>query len=324
MTPPVTPLPGAAAPSASAPTPLAGAVPGMHSRLEAVRARLDLPVLKRVAGLLEGRHRSILTGHGQDFEELALYLPGDDVGDIDWKATAKAGRPLIRRFERTTDLALVLAVDTGRSMAATAPDGERKSAVAQAVCDVLAYLARARGDLVALVAGDAERMEQLPARGGSAHVEHVLAAVAALEDPSAPVSDPARVLERVLATHPRRSLVVLVTDEARPTPADDDVLARLRARHAVLAVQVEDALPTQLPGAAVRDVEAEEDLPEFLRAAVPDGELATQVRDAVEQRRAETETLLTRRGVPSTRVSGTEDVMDALVRLLTRSRRARL
>ena len=53
------------------------------SRLAQVRARLDLPLARRAAGLLEGRHRSILKGHGQDFDDLSLYTPGDDVGDID-------------------------------------------------------------------------------------------------------------------------------------------------------------------------------------------------------------------------------------------------
>ena len=59
------------------------------SRLAQVRARLDLPVARRASGLLEGRHRSVFKGHGQDFDDLHLYAPGEDVGDIDWKSSAR-------------------------------------------------------------------------------------------------------------------------------------------------------------------------------------------------------------------------------------------
>ena len=108
-----------------------------HSRLAAVRARLELPLVRRAAGVLDGRHRSIFSGHGQDFDEMALYLPGDDVGDIDWKASASTGHPVIRRFQRESNLAMVLAVDTGRNMAALAPDGGSKADIARFVADVI-------------------------------------------------------------------------------------------------------------------------------------------------------------------------------------------
>ena len=87
------------------------------SRFEHLRARLSLPVARRAAGLLDGRHRSVLQGHGQDFDDLSLYSPGDDVGDIDWKSSARAGIPVIKRFVRQSNLSVVLAVDTGRTMA---------------------------------------------------------------------------------------------------------------------------------------------------------------------------------------------------------------
>src|SRR5690625_6079654 len=114
------------------------------SRLAKIRARLDLPTVRRASGLLDGHHRSIFTGHGQDFDDMVEYHPGDDVGDIDWKASARSGYPVIRRFVHESNLAMVLAVDSGRSMAATAPSGERKSEVALFAADVVAYLARAR------------------------------------------------------------------------------------------------------------------------------------------------------------------------------------
>ena len=148
------------------------------SRLARVRGRLELPTLRRATGLLDGRHKSVFVGRGQDFDDLSVYRPGDDVSDIDWKSSARVGQPVIKRFQRESNLPLVLAVDTGRTMAAQAPDGTDKRDLAQAVADTLAYLARQRGDTVALVAADAARMVDRPARSGSEHAEMILALLA--------------------------------------------------------------------------------------------------------------------------------------------------
>ena len=151
---------------------------GRGSRVARVRGRLALPTLRRATGLLDGRHKSVLLGHGQDFDDLSAYRPGDDVSDIDWKASARIGQPVIKRYQRESNLPLVLAIDTGRTMAAQAPSGEDKRELALAVAEVMAYLARLRGDSVALVAGDASRMVSRPPRAGAEHAETILSLVA--------------------------------------------------------------------------------------------------------------------------------------------------
>ena len=73
---------------------------------------------------------------------MAEYQFGDDVSDIDWKASASYGLPVIRRFVRDSNLAMVVAVDTGRNMAATAPDGGPKTEIAMFAAEVVCFLAR--------------------------------------------------------------------------------------------------------------------------------------------------------------------------------------
>ncbi|TRW46957.1 DUF58 domain-containing protein [Georgenia yuyongxinii] len=289
------------------------------SRLANVRARLDLPTVRRAAGLLDGRHRSIFTGHGQDFDDQVEYRPGDDVKDIDWKSSARAGHPIIRRFVRESNLAMVLAVDTGRSMATTARSGEPKAAVALFAADVVAYLARARGDLVALVAGDAGRMVQMPGRGGTAHLETLLRVVEGALTRDAPPSDLGRVLERVL-TLTRRSLVVVLTDEARPEAADEDALRRLRARHEVMVIAVADALPTVRGIGPTADVDGAAPLPAYLR---DDPALHAEALAATRERQAAVAARLRRLGIGHAVVASEDDVVDGLVDLLGRQRHAR-
>jgi uncharacterized protein (DUF58 family) len=295
------------------------------SRLAQVRARLDLPVARRASGLLEGRHRSVFKGHGQDFDDLHLYAPGEDVGDIDWKSSARAGIPVVRRFVRESNLNLVLVVDTGRPMGATAPSGETKAEVASFCCALVAYLARDRGDRVALVAGDARRLVQLPPRASTQDLEVLLSTVEGMWRPDAPPSDLARPLDRVLTAFRRRSLVVVVTDEARPAAEHDQLLRSLRVRHEVMVVQVADLSPVAVGGPAashreVEDVDGALRLPAFLRGRAGLAEAAATART---QRRAEVADRLRQVQVEAVLVDGTGDVVQRFVELLGRQKRAR-
>ena len=59
---------------------------------------------RMVNTLMAGQYRSIFRGSGIEFEEVREYTPGDDVKSIDWKVSARLGRPFIKRYceERET------------------------------------------------------------------------------------------------------------------------------------------------------------------------------------------------------------------------------
>ena len=71
-------------------------------------------------GTGEHAHRQI--GRGREFEHLREYVPGDGFDEIDWKATARRGKPISRvfRVERTQDVYAVVDASrlTGRSSGA--------------------------------------------------------------------------------------------------------------------------------------------------------------------------------------------------------------
>ena len=60
-------------------------------------------------------HRG-LRGRGFDFEEIRRYLPGDDIRSIDWRVTARTGKPHLRVFTEERDRPVILVVDQRRSM----------------------------------------------------------------------------------------------------------------------------------------------------------------------------------------------------------------
>src|SRR3546814_4874211 len=73
---------------------------------------------RKVRGLLEGEYASLQTGRSMDFNDLREYVRGDDVKDIDWKASARSRALLVKRYAAARKHNIMLVASTGRSMAA--------------------------------------------------------------------------------------------------------------------------------------------------------------------------------------------------------------
>ena len=99
----------------------------MTSLLRRVKVKTAIHAHRKVRGVLDGEYGSIHKGRSMDFDDLREYVLGDDVKDIDWKATARSGRPLVKRYVATRQHAVMLVVDTGRSMAALADADEHQA-----------------------------------------------------------------------------------------------------------------------------------------------------------------------------------------------------
>src|SRR5690606_26115878 len=108
---------------------------------------------------------------------LRAYAPGDDVKDIDWKATARVGSPLTKRYIATRKHAVLVVADTGRDFAALSAGGNPKREIATLAAGVIGYLAVRHGDHVGLVAGDETDTEYVPLRGTESHLERLLAVI---------------------------------------------------------------------------------------------------------------------------------------------------
>src|SRR5262249_57233266 len=84
-----------------------------------------------------------------EFESLREYAFGDDVRQLDWKATARRARLIVRNQEAERNQTVLLLLDCGRLMNAT-EDGVSKLDHAVNAALLLAHVALARGDRVGL------------------------------------------------------------------------------------------------------------------------------------------------------------------------------
>ena len=102
---------------------------------------------KRVSSQLYGGHGSSFRGRGMEFDEVRVYHPGDDVRTIDWRVTARTGRPHTKLFQEERERPVLVLVDARASMRFGTRDCF-KSVLAAKAAAVLAWIGIGGGDRV--------------------------------------------------------------------------------------------------------------------------------------------------------------------------------
>lgn len=183
-----------------------------------------------------GPRRIRRAGEGSEFESLREYVRGDDPRAIDWKATARRNRHVVRNWQAERNQNVVLAIDAGRHMRERTLDRERAD-FALAAAMLVAGRARAYGDRVAtLVFDDQVRHLSPPRRVDMGAMAEMLAGVETrLVEPNYPLA-----VASLARTIRKRSLVVLFCDVI-----DGDVsralvasLTRITRTHLPMAVAI--------------------------------------------------------------------------------------
>lgn len=160
------PIPPEKAGIYSAQAPLHGAYCALDELIAArFTAAIAPPPARRIARApLLGNMRSALRGRGLEFEEVRAYQAGDDVRAIDWRVTARHGKPFTKLFREEREKPLLIVVDQRQPMFF----GSRycfKSKLAAYIGAWLAWSGLEQGDRIGgLIFGNSERHEIRPRR----------------------------------------------------------------------------------------------------------------------------------------------------------------
>ncbi|MDQ1397618.1 MAG: hypothetical protein QOG64_2877 [Acidimicrobiaceae bacterium] len=184
----------------------------------------------------EGRLTRGPLGLGTEFEAVRDYNPDDDIRQVNWRATARVGRPMSNQYRVDQDRDVVCMIDMGRLMTAPVGDHTRLD-IALDACTAVAMVADEVGDRCGCVAFDRQvRRRVTPRRaGGRAVIDATFDLV-----PSTLDSDYELAFRLVAGA--KRALVLVLTDlldeaAARSLTSAVPVLAR---RHAVVVASVAD------------------------------------------------------------------------------------
>lgn len=295
----------------------------MPSLLVKVRKKMSIAAHRKVREILEGEYGSVFKGRSLDFDDLRQYVTGDDVKDIDWKATARSGQVLIKRYVAIRKFNIMLVVDTGRSMAATAPSGECKRDVAVMAAGVIASVAQKHGDLIGMTAGDSQHVQHLPLKTSRPHIERILQYIDTATTLDAAPSSLDSLLDYIRRSIRRRMMLVIISDTLQFAGTEEHLLRRLGAQHEILFIAVNDVDPNddKWNHQDLYDVNTpDEFLPQFVRSQ-------KSIEDAYTSHvRAEwnkANHLLERLRISSIRINSEDDVINQTIRLLEKHRHAK-
>jgi len=211
--------------------------------------RLTAP---RVRVAASGGHLSPYKGRGVEFDESRLYQPGDDLRTIDWRVTARTGKPHTKVFREERNRPVFVWLDLWRPML-FATRGAYKGVRAAEIAALIAWSAIANGDrLGGLVFTETEHHELRPALGMRAALRLFQKISAdslwdAAARSKAPDTDADHALLRLTRVARPGSLIFLISDFRRLGADAERHLRELSGHCDLVLVHVFDKIEAELP-----------------------------------------------------------------------------
>jgi uncharacterized protein (DUF58 family) len=224
-------------------------VSGEAAEIDRVMRRLELTVVRRLDGLLQGDHLGLLPGPGTETAAAVPYRPGeDDLRRMDWGVTARTMQPHVRTLVADRELETWALVDLTASMDFGTARAEKRDLAVAAVAAV-GFLSAGGGNRIGAHLLGPGGVRRLPARSGRPALLGLVRSLltAPRAEPGTDVPPLAAALDTVDRQHRRRGFRVVVSDFLEPGQDWEPALRRLAARHQVLAVEVVDPRELELP-----------------------------------------------------------------------------
>ncbi len=277
--------------------------------------KLDLSRRTYASASTTGSHRSRFRGRGMDYQESRLYQAGDDIRNMDWRVTARAGKPHTKLYQEERERPVVLLVDFNIGMFFGSVNS-LKSVVAAKTAALIAWAVAYRGDRIgALLITEGSKKEthlELAPKMGKRGALQLIRALVIHSDPQKALQATSHYsslndqLQRLrLLAHPG-TLVFLISDFYNIDDQTAQHLQRLSQHNDIQAIQITDPLEVTPPP------------PE--RYNVTDGEntgvLDTRTRKGrkryqkfFNEHHQKVSTLMTQHNIPLLQISTADDVL---------------
>nr|WP_032470576.1 DUF58 domain-containing protein [Vibrio mimicus] len=206
-----------------------------------------LPPARQVWSLRIGQHHSSQLGRGMDFSEVRQYQAGDDIRSIDWRVTARTGKPHTKLFSEERERSVVLYIDLSQSMQ-FGSSLLLKSVQAAHLASLLSWLAVKQQDRVGAVIDLGHRLIEIKPSSRQRGVLPILGAcIEAQQTPPSQHASRSLALHEVFNTLnrlcPKGSEVVLISDFLHLDPEQNALPLRQLCHHnRVRMVQIHDPL----------------------------------------------------------------------------------
>jgi len=193
-----------------------------------------------------GLRNARVFGSGTEFERLRDYLPDDEYRRINWKATARRGKPISIEYETERSQNLMALLDVGRMMRSPVGDVAKLDYAINAVL-LLAFIATQKGDKLGLLTFADEAQNWLAPRSGKGQFHRMLEQLYAVE--GQPVEPDYNAAFGYFATKQKRRSLVLVFTDLTGSISTESLIAqmtRLRRQHLPLLITISDPTVQQM------------------------------------------------------------------------------
>lgn len=215
-----------------------------------------------VNSVLFGRHASRVRGRGLNFEELRNYEAGDDIRNVDWKATARSGSPQVRVYNEERDRPVWLLINQRQCMF-FGSQYRTKSVTAAEVAALAAWRVVGLGDRVGAIVYDDQKLKVLRPRNSKQQVMRILNVVVdmscAMHDNRNMEANPGQfdaALQALQAEVRHDALICLIGDGSGVSDQSIEAVTRLNAHNDILMALIYDPMEAALPDAGVLAMES--------------------------------------------------------------------
>lgn len=280
-----------------------------------VKANLAIYTKKKTSNILEGTYNSIYKGKSMNFEDLREYVIGDNVKDIDWKASARSNKILVKQYIAEKKHNILFILDSGKKMLADTKELDSKKEVTLMTIGTIAYLVDKNGDSIGAIYNAKERIKLFNFKNGIYNIEKILNSY---EKEIGTENNLETLINYVLKFIRRRMIIFIVTDIEGMSNISEETLRKLSLLHDVMFINISDAFMT---GHHAFDVEQDSYIPDYIledeKLIEIELETKTKIYEEIKQR-------FKKYRIVTTTINKQKDIVNDVLKLLERRRNANI
>lgn len=197
--------------------------------------RIEILGSKRSLQLNYGAQRSKQKGLGSEFYGMRKYVYGDQFRLIDWKASARHQKLIVKEYESERDVTIMILVDSSETMAGGAIENTKFEYAIRA-CMLLTKVALTRRDNVGVYTfSDKKNFKFLKPNGGDDHFYQVLDFVARVKPEGK--CKIIEAMDHLTRRFQKRSLIFIISDlEANPKEISEAIRKLIPFNHTIIVI----------------------------------------------------------------------------------------
>lgn len=280
-----------------------------------VKANLKVYTNKKTSNILEGAYHSIYKGKSMNFEDLREYVVGDNVKDIDWKASARSNKILIKQYIAQKKHNILFILDSGKKMLADTKCLDSKKEIELMTMGTIAYLVDKHGDEVGAIYQGKNSIKVFPFRTGLYNIEKILNFFEKEIDVENNLED---LMKYVLKYIRKKLIIFVITDIDGMKNISDDVLKKISAIHDVMFINISDALMT---GKSIFDINKDEYIPNYILDDKKLKDIELEIKENMYNQIKET---FKKNNIAMTTINTRKDIAKDIFKLLERQKNANI